>query len=89
LWHDKLTFDDQRPSWDLTAIYFAVEGLGEFLTSEGKGILEFDIEQGSRWSTDVGVSNQSYINQKKGIAKEFSDYLNSKIAIPPKMSGKI
>lgn len=83
-WHDKRTFDDQRPSWDLTAVYFAVEGLGEFLVNEGKGRLEFDIEQGSRWSTDIDNSNQSYIVQKNGISKEFSEYLNKKIAIPPK-----
>lgn len=83
-WHDKRTFDDQRPSWDLTAVYFAVEGLGKFLVNEGKGRLEFDIEQGSRWTTDIDISNQSYIVQKRGVTNEFSDYLNSKISIPPK-----
>lgn len=83
-WNGKKSFDDQRPSWDLTAVYFAVEGLGEFLINEGKGRLEFDMEQGCRWLPDIDHSNQTYITQKKGITNEFSDYLNVKIAISPR-----
>ena len=84
LWnYDKKTLDDQRPSWDLVAVYFAVEGTGRFLENLGQGWLEFDVEKGCRWHGDNSDSNQIYIQQKKGVAGEFSDYLNEMISRQP------
>jgi hypothetical protein len=77
------TLDDQRPSWDLAAVYFAVEGLGSFLERAGQGRLDFDVEKGSRWINSAGESKQTYINQKDGVSQAFSDYLNQMISTPP------
>lgn len=82
-WHEKRTFDDQRPSWDLAAVYFAVEGLGEFLTSAGPGRLEFDTEQGCRWLPANQKTNQTYIQQKTGVELHMAGYLNHCISLPP------
>ncbi len=32
--YSQKTLDDQRPSWDLAAVYYAVEGVGEYLAEE-------------------------------------------------------
>ncbi len=52
LWNvEQKTLDDQRPSWDLVTVYFAVEGLGPYLESAGEGWLEFDVDHqvGLEW----------------------------------------
>jgi hypothetical protein len=78
------TLDDQRSSWDLIAVYYAVEGLGDYLVSAGNGHVEFDIEKGCRWIKTTSKTNQTLIQQKPGTNKVFSDYLNHMIALPPK-----
>ena len=82
------TLDDQRPSWDLVAVYFAVEGLGAYLESEGKGRLDFDLEKGCQWNKSLSEINQTYIYQKEGISQQFSDYLNQMISAAPSFRSK-
>ena len=78
------TLDDQRSSWDLIAVYYAVEGLGDYLVSAGNGHVEFDIEKGCRWIKTKSKTNQTLILQKPGTNKIFADYLNHMISLPPK-----
>ena len=86
LWnYEKKILDDQRPSWDLVTVYFAVEGLGQYFDREESGWLEFDVEKGCRWTRDEKRLNQFYINQKEGTSAIFADYLNEMIAKPPGM----
>ncbi|HZF66052.1 MAG TPA: hypothetical protein VEZ55_16280 [Chitinophagaceae bacterium] len=80
LWNVQMkTLEDQRPSWDLATIYYAVEGEGEFLKNTGKGRLEFDIEKGCRWHKESGKSLQFFVVQQEDDKGLFADYLNSKI----------
>lgn len=84
LWnYEKKTLDDQRPSWDLVAVYYAVEGLGEYLADEGRGRLEFDLEKGCRWAAGGREPPQTFIRQKPGTSARFADYLNTLLAAPP------
>ncbi len=84
LWEvSKLTLDDQRPSWDLAAVYFAVEGTGDYLINCGAGKLEFDIENGCRWIADPNENMQFFIEQKEKSNESFADYLNEMIAMTP------
>jgi hypothetical protein len=84
LWKvEKKTLDDQRPSWDLAAVYFAVEGIGDYLVSEGSGWLDLDQERGGRWQRGNRAPAQTYIRQKEGVAEAFADYLNQRIAMAP------
>lgn len=85
LWEvSKKTLDDQRPSWDLAAVYFAVEGTGEFLENRGRGRLEFDIEKGCRWHTNEhALPVQYFIQQREETDESFAGYLNEMIAAEP------
>jgi hypothetical protein len=81
LWNVEMkTLEDQRPSWDLATVYYAVEGEGEFLSNTGKGRLDFDVEKGSRWHKEPGKSHQFFVVQREDIAELFAHYLNAKIA---------
>jgi hypothetical protein len=84
LWRGKKTLDNQRASWDLIAVYFAVEGTGEFLTNLGKGWLEVDVEKGFRWHMGESQIDHTYIVQKEGTDDAFSNYLNEMIGRIPK-----
>jgi hypothetical protein len=85
LWnYSKKRLDDQRPSWDLATVYYAIEGPGDFLVNTGKGKLEFDIEKGCRWIDDSKGESQTSICQKEGVRMQFADYLNHLIALTPK-----
>lgn len=87
LWnYEKKTLDDQRPSWDLVAVYYAVEGLGEFLMDEGQGWLEFDLEQGARWHPGRRDPAQTFIRQKPGVSAALADYLNGLLTVWPKQT---
>ncbi len=77
------TLDNQRPSWDLTAVYFAFEGTGNFLVNSGAGKLEFDIDKGCRWTKELSGTLQYFIEQKEGIKQSFADYLNMMISGTP------
>jgi hypothetical protein len=83
----KKPLDHQRPSWDLAAVYYAVEGLGEFLESAGEGWLQFDIEFGNRWNSGSHpFLQQVYIYQKPGTDETFAAYLNEMIGRSPRLS---
>jgi hypothetical protein len=85
LWEvPKNTLDDQRPSWDLAAVFYAVEGTGEFLENMGRGRLEFDIEKGCRWHPgENSLPEQYFIMQKKETDGSLADYLNEMISAEP------
>ena len=77
------TLDNQRPSWDIIAVYYAVEGLGDFLKEEEPGWLEFNVEKGCRWNRGENDFNQKYIISKTENSQQFENYLNEMIAIQP------
>lgn len=80
LWNVEMkSLEDQRPSWDLAAVYYAVEGEGDFLRSAGKGQLEFDVEKGCRWGKETGKYQHIFVVQREGVNNLFADYLNEKI----------
>lgn len=84
LWNSsQRTLDDQRPSWDLAGVYFAIEGTGEFLYDAGPGHMEFDKENGSRWRTGETATHHHYIAQKPDTDSAFAEYLNRRIATAP------
>lgn len=70
------TLADGRPSWDLAAVCFAVEGPNAFFEAAEKGTLHFDVEEGSRWEKGA-KGRHFYVNQKSGTDQSFSIYLNS------------
>ncbi len=85
LWNvEQKTLEEQRPSWDLVTVYFAVEGLGEYFDIQKTGWLEFDTEKGCRWVDDNKHHNQFYSSQKDSVHKKFASYLNTMIAKPPR-----
>ena len=85
LWNmSKKTLDDQRPSWDLIAVYFAVEGLGDYLKESGNGKMEIDIEKGVRWHKDENIDNRTLIQQMENTNESFGAYLNDMIGATPK-----
>ncbi len=73
------TLDDQRPSWDLAAVCFAIEGCGKFLQSAPRGYLEFDPEKGCRWVVGKNDRNHRMVIQKDGLDQAFAEYLNRRI----------
>ena len=77
------TLDDQRISGDLIAVYYAVEGTGDFMVNSGKGWLEFDLEKGCRWHPGESNLDQTFITLKEGTYESFADYLNEMIAKLP------
>lgn len=80
LWKvERKSLEDQRPSWDLATVYYAVEGEGAFLRSAGKGQLEFDVEKGCIWRKETGTSRHFFVVQREGVKGLFADYLNEKI----------
>jgi hypothetical protein len=82
LWNVEMkSLQDQRPSWDLAAVYYAVEGEGEFLSNVGNGRLEFDVEKGCRWHRESGKSNQFFVVEREGIKNLFAHYLNGRIGV--------
>ena len=73
------TLHEQRPSWDLAAVYFAVEGMGEFLEHPENGRLEFNQENMYRWVSTAEKIEQFYVQQKEGVNEAFADFLNEMI----------
>ena len=81
LWNvEKKTLKDQRPSWDLVTVYFAIEGTGEYFEILDKGYLDFDIDEGCKWIEIDSITNQSFVVQKKHSDIDFSNYLNKMIS---------
>lgn len=76
LWKNEAkTLNEGRPSWDLAAVYFAVEGQTTFFEPPEKGILHFDVETGSQWEPNE-QGNHFYVNQKQSLSVAFGNYLN-------------
>ena len=76
LWkNESKTLMDGRPSWDLAAVCFAVEGHSSFFEPPEKGTLHFDVEKGSRWEKNE-EGHHFYVNQKPGVESSFQYYLN-------------
>jgi len=85
LWKvEKKTLIDQRHSWDLAAVYYAINGEGKYFDPKKAGELEFDIIKGYQWRNDEKKSNQFYIHQKENTNYEFANHLNKMIAKTPK-----
>lgn len=86
LWEvEQKTLHDQRPSWDLVTVYYAIEGLAGFLKEEPKGWLDFEVDKGCLWIEGVNdsIRNHHYISQIEGVADEFGILLNSLISQSP------
>ena len=75
---------DQRPSWDLATVYYAVIGNGLFLKDAGPGSLVFDPEEGCRWVSDEIDPRHHFIIQRENVENAFADYLNKAISASPK-----
>lgn len=83
LWNvEKKILKDQRPSWDLMTVYFAVENPKKYFEFIENGYLEFDIEKGCRWNKTDSLTNQYFVLQKQGYQEEISTYLNKMICKP-------
>ncbi len=84
LWnHEQKTLEDQRPSWDLIAAFFAVEGRGDFLVDVGDGHLDFDPEKGYRWEPGAGPDDHTLLVQRPGVNDELAAELNERIGRRP------
>ena len=82
-WYGGKTLKDQRPSWDLVTVYFAIEGLGNYFEEEENGWLDFDAEKGCVWQKGKNPFQHHYITQKQGTDSLFAKKLNQMIAIIP------
>ncbi len=81
LWNfQKKTLKDQRPSWDLVTVYFAIKGSGEYFEILDKGYLDFDTDKGCKWIRSDSATNQKFVIQKEGTDIDFSNYLNKMIS---------
>ena len=88
-WYGNKSLQDQRPSWDLACVYYAVEGEGKYLKNLGRGNLDFDPENGCSWHPgQESEPEQYYIIQKPGISQNFADYLNQMISKKPKFNSQ-
>lgn len=83
LWNvEKKTLLDQRPSWDLVAVLFAIERSDKYFNVHDNGYLDFDVEKGCRWVETDSTTLHTYVQQKKGVDEELAGYLNNLIAKP-------
>lgn len=73
---EKKQLSDQRPSWDLMAVMYAVEKQEDYFTTIKGGYLDFDVEKGSRWIMSDSSTNHHYVLHNKGVEEEIAEYLN-------------
>lgn len=78
------TLDNQRPSWDIIAVYYAVEGVSSYLKTRSNGWLQFDAQKGCRWISNDNKRKHSYIILKDGMQDTFAAYLDKMISTTPK-----
>ncbi|WP_339901298.1 nucleoside hydrolase [uncultured Cyclobacterium sp.] len=84
LWNmEKKTLIDQRPSWDLATVYYAVMGPDQYFEELAPGALTFELGQGSRWVTTEVNPLHHFIIQKQGSDKSLAKTLNTFIANQP------
>jgi hypothetical protein len=83
LWNvERKTLSDQRPSWDLVALYFAVEEPEKHFSILKNGRLDIDVEKGCQWIHTDTATNHHFVQQNQGHEDEISDYLNRMINKP-------
>ncbi len=83
LWNvEKKTLGDQRSSWDLMAVLYAVEEPLKWFEVFDDGYLDFDPEKGCQWISSDSHLMHYFVLQKDGFAAEISDYLNALICNP-------
>jgi hypothetical protein len=75
---EEKTLADQRPSWDLVTIYFAIEGVDPFFYPAESGWLEFDTLRGCRWHPGKN-EGRYFVKQKDGVSNALADYLNERL----------
>jgi hypothetical protein len=81
LWNvEKKTLQDQRSSWDLMAVWFAIEKPDQYFHIHHNGYLEVDPALGCRWVISDSVSNHYYVTQEPGYVAESAAYLNHMIS---------
>ena len=84
LWNvEKKTLEDQRPSWDLMAVLYAVEAPEEYFDVYSQGYLDFDIARGCRWFSRDSTNYHHYVLERPGHEEEIANYLNDLISILP------
>lgn len=84
LWNmEKKTLIEQRPSWDLATVYYAVMGPDKFFEELAPGVLVFDLKEGSRWVRHRVNPLHHFILQKQGNDRDFAKILNTAIAAKP------
>jgi len=77
LWYvENKSLDEQRPSWDLVTVYYAVEGIGSYFKNPKMGWLDFDEEKGCFWREGHQGPEQYFVLQKQGTDEDFARYLN-------------
>jgi len=79
----KKQLSDQRPSWDIIAVMYAVEGLSGFLYKEEHGYLDFDPGKGAHWIRGKNNKRHYYILAKEEKKKDLEAFLNQMIATQP------
>ncbi len=87
-WWGKKTLDDQRLSWDLMAVYYAIEGITPTLRNEGYGWMEARENGGTKWHKEPADSNRQLIKQIGGTDKILEEYFGKLIARAPKLEKK-
>lgn len=81
LWNvEQKTLAEQRPSWDLVAVCFAVESPKKYFEVETQGYLDFDVDKGCKWIETPTPTNHNFVILKNGVDTLFSDELNTLIS---------
>lgn len=81
LWNvEQKTLADQRPSWDLVAVCFALEQPKKYFNVTTQGYLDFDVDKGCQWIETDTATNHNFVTLKNGVDTLFADELNTLIA---------
>lgn len=81
LWNvEQKTLAEQRPSWDLVAVCFAVENSNTYFEVSSHGYLDFDVDKGCKWIETPTATNHNFVILKNGVDTLFSDELNTLIS---------
>lgn len=80
LWNvEKKTLNDQRPSWDLIAVLYALSPSSKYFSTL-KGYLDFDSEKGCKWVESESNPLHHYVIQHQEFNEELANFLNERIA---------
>jgi inosine-uridine nucleoside N-ribohydrolase len=84
LWNtQKKQLTDQRPSWDIIAVMYAIEGVGDYLFEEEPGYLDFSAQKGAHWIRESNNKQHRFILTRENKKTDLEDYLNTRIAKQP------